>query len=144
LEALPDLTPERFLELDAEKLRQIGFSRQKTRYCRNLANEITTGSLHLESLEGMDDDRAREELLKITGIGRWTADIYLLIALRRPDVWPIGDLALTVAVQRVKRLEGRPSSKELEELGKTWRPWRAVAARVLWHHYLSSPLSRKV
>lgn len=136
-QAITILAPEEFLKLDAETLRQIGFSRQKTRYCRNLANAITEGSLHLEWLEEMDDDIARAELLKITGIGRWTADIYLLMALRRPDIWPIGDLALALAVQRIKRLESRPSSKELEALSESWKPWRAVAARVFWHHYLS-------
>ncbi|KUO39940.1 MAG: hypothetical protein AVW05_03995 [Hadesarchaea archaeon DG-33] len=136
-QAITILTPEEFLKLGAETLRQIGFSRQKTRYCRDLANAITEGSLHLEWLEEMDDDLARAELLKITGIGRWTADIYLLMALRRPDIWPIGDLALALAVQRIKRLESRPSSKELEALSESWKPWRAVAARVFWHHYLS-------
>ena len=139
-QAVPVLNPAEFLRLDSGTLRQFGFSRQKTRYCRNLAHAITDGFLHLEGLEGMDDNRARAELLKITGIGRWTADIYLLMALRRPDVWPMNDLALAAAVQRVKRLEARPSSKELEALSQTWKPWRAVAARVLWHHYLSCPL----
>jgi DNA-3-methyladenine glycosylase II len=142
-QAVPVLNPAEFLRLDSGTLRQFGFSRQKTRYCRNLAHAITDGFLHLEGLEGMDDNRARAELLKITGIGRWTADIYLLMALRRPDIWPMNDLALAVAVQRVKRLEARPSSKELEALSQTWKPWRAVAARVLWHHYLSCPLQGK-
>jgi DNA-3-methyladenine glycosylase II len=138
-QAVPVLTPTEFLKLDAKTLKQAGFSRQKTRYCRILAHAIMDGSLRLRGLEGMDDDRARSELLKITGIGRWTADIYLLMALRRPDVWPVGDLALTAAVQRVKRLKSRPTSEELEELSEVWKPWRAVAARVFWHHYLSSP-----
>jgi DNA-3-methyladenine glycosylase II len=138
-QAVPILTPAEFLKLDADTLKQVGFSRQKTRYCRILAHAITDGSLHLEWLEGMDDNRARAELLKITGIGRWTADIYLLMALRRPDVWPTGDLALRAAVQRVKRLQSRPTSEELEALSELWKPWRAVAARIFWHHYLSCP-----
>ncbi len=71
------------------------------------------------------------------GIGRWTADIYLLMALRRPDVWPKGDLALAKAAQQVKGLEELPGQDQLEELAESWQPWRAVAARVLWHHYLS-------
>jgi DNA-3-methyladenine glycosylase II len=138
-QAVPILTPAEFLKLDADTLKQVGFSRQKTRYCRILAHAITDGSLHLEWLEGMDDNRVRAELLKITGIGRWTADIYLLMALRRPDVWPTGDLALRAAVQRVKRLQSRPTSEELEALSELWKPWRAVAARIFWHHYLSCP-----
>jgi DNA-3-methyladenine glycosylase II len=139
LQAVPDLNPAEFLKLDDETLRECGFSRQKTRYCRNLAAAIKEGSLHLDGLETMDDDGARAELLKITGIGRWTADIYLLMALRRPDVWPMGDLALIVSVQRVKGLEEKPSSQVIEALSENWKPWRAVAARICWHHYLSSP-----
>lgn len=139
LQAVPVLTPAEFLKLDSENLKQIGFSRQKTRYCRNVACAVTEGSLCLEGLPGLDDDRVRAELVRITGIGRWTADIYLMMALRRPDIWPVGDLALAAAAREVKRLGTRPSVKELEALGESWKPWRAVAARVLWHHYLSCP-----
>ena len=135
--AVEVLTPAVFLDLDVETLRRIGFSRQKTRYCRNVADAITEGGLDLDGLERLPDDQARTALVAITGIGRWTADIYLLMALRRPDVWPAGDLALAIAAQRVKRLASRPSTLELEALGEPWKPWRAVAARVLWHHYLS-------
>ena len=88
---------------------------------------------------GPADDEVRSELTRIKGIGRWTADIYLMEALLRPDVWPVGDLALAVAVQRVKRLEGVPGPVALEALGDAYRPWRAVAARLFWHHYLSTP-----
>ena len=86
----------------------------------------------------MNDEQARAELIKIKGIGRWTADIYLLMALQRPDVWPIGDLALAAAVQCVKRLITRPTLNELEALSFDWKPWRAVAARIFWHHYLNT------
>jgi len=137
LAAVGTLTPAALLELDNETLRRIGFSRQKSRYCRNVADAITDGSLDLDGLTGLPDDRARTVMVAITGIGRWTADIYLLMALRRPDVWPTGDLALAIAAQRVKRLASRPSPPELEALGEPWKPWRAIAARVLWHHYLS-------
>jgi DNA-3-methyladenine glycosylase II len=135
--AVDVLTPAALLELDDETLRRIGFSRQKTRYCRNVAVAIADGSLGLDGLARLTDDQARTALVAITGIGRWTADIYLLMALRRPDIWPAGDLALAIAAQRVKRLASRPSTLELEALGEPWKPWRAVAARVLWHHYLS-------
>jgi DNA-3-methyladenine glycosylase II len=140
-QSVPALTPDEFLKLGAEKLKQIGFSRQKTRYCRILSSEIKSGSLDLMKLDSVDDDRARAELCRITGIGRWTADIYLLMALRRPDVWPSGDLALASAAKRIKRLEALPSQKELESLSQEWKPWRAVAARILWHHYLSNSKS---
>ena len=127
------------MKLDDLTLRKIGFSRQKTRYCRNLATAIINETLRLDKLAKLADEPARAELLQITGIGQWTADIYLLTALKRPDIWPLGDLALAVAVQQVKRLKERPSSKELEKISERWKPWRAVAARVFWHHYLSKP-----
>jgi DNA-3-methyladenine glycosylase II len=133
-DAVGTLTPEAFLALEDDALRAAGFSRQKTRYCRILAREIAAGHLDLDELETMSDDGARAALTCITGIGRWTADIYLLAALRRPDIWPVGDLALEAAIQRVKKLDGRPSGEEFESLGEPWRPLRAAAARILWHH----------
>lgn len=136
------LTPHCFLQLDDRALRHIGFSRQKTAYGRDLARSILEGRLDPGALGGLDDESARSELIKVKGIGRWTADIYLLMALGRPDIWPCGDLALAVAVQRVKGLARRPGPRELEALGAAWRPWRAVAARLLWHYYLTSQKRR--
>jgi DNA-3-methyladenine glycosylase II len=131
------LTPARFLKLSAEQLRQIGFSRQKTLYTRLLAEALVMRYLDLKDLHDLPDDTARKFLIALKGIGAWTADIYLLSALRRPDIWPIGDLALAVAVQEVKRLHSRPSPERLEKLSQPWRPYRAVAARLFWHAYLS-------
>ena len=133
------LTPKRFLEFDDATLKMIGFSRQKTAYCRHLAESILAGEFDIDRLHQMDDSTVRSEMIKIKGIGRWTADIYLLMALRRPNIWPGGDLALAVAIKEVKRLELRPSTEEMDSISKTWEPWKAVAARVLWHHYLSAP-----
>jgi DNA-3-methyladenine glycosylase II len=131
------LTPERFLGLDDATLRAAGFSRQKTRYGRELAGAVLSGKLALERLDQLDDDAARAELTRIVGIGRWTADIYLLQALGRPDVWPVGDLALAVAARNALELPSVPGPVQLEALGEPWQPWRAVAARILWHAYLS-------
>ena len=139
LAAASPLTPGRFLELDDAALKAIGFSRQKTVYGRELAGAILGGHLDLAELHTLDDEAVRSELIKIKGIGPWTADIYLLMALRRPDVWPIGDLALASAAWRVKGLASRPTLEELDALGAGWRPWRAVAARLLWRYYLSAP-----
>jgi DNA-3-methyladenine glycosylase II len=136
------LTPRKFLLLDDSSLKAIGFSRQKIIYGRHLSSSIIEGRLDLQSLNTLDDEEARAGLLKIKGIGHWTADIYLLMALRRQDIWPGGDLALAIAVQRVKRLTSRPSPLELESISLPWRPWRAVAARLLWHYYLSGPKIR--
>ena len=131
------LTPARFLKLSDTQLKQIGFSRQKTLYTRLLAESLVKRHLDLNDLHDLSDDAARKFLIALKGIGGWTADIYLLSALRRPDIWPVGDLALAVAVQEVKRLRSRPSPARLEKLGQLWRPYRAVAARLFWHAYLS-------
>jgi len=131
------LTPGRFLKLTDSELLRIGFSRQKTLYTRLLAESLARGYFDLRHLHDLQDDAARKMLTAFKGIGNWTADIYLLSALRRPDMWPTGDLALATAVQEVKRLRQRPSPERLEKMSAPWRPWRAVAARLFWHHYLS-------
>ena len=130
------LTPTRFLEFDDVTLRAVGFSRQKTGYSRHLAQAIVTGEFDIDRLGTLPDDAARTTLVARKGIGPWTADIYLLMCLGRPDVWPVGDLALQVAMQSIKGLAQRPTVVEMEKIGEAWRPWRAVAARLLWHHYL--------
>ena len=131
------LTPGRFLTLTGRELKRIGFSRQKALYTRLLAERIAKRRLDLENLDSLPDQEAHNQLTALKGIGNWTADIYLLSALRRPDIWPAGDLALATAVQEVKRLRRRPSPEHLEKISAPWRPWRAVAARLFWHHYLS-------
>jgi DNA-3-methyladenine glycosylase II len=129
--------PAGFLTLDDATLRAIGFSRQKAGYVRGLATVIISESLDLEGLVTMGDDQVREALLAVKGIGRWTADTYLLFVLRRSDAWPSGDLALAKAIQEVKGLPSVPSYPEVDEIAESWHPWRAVAARILWHAYLS-------
>ncbi|HYE34196.1 hypothetical protein [Methylocaldum sp.] len=137
LASVAPLTPEGFLALHDIALGKIGFSRQKIAYGRYLAQSIAEGRLDLGELDSLDDETARSRLTKLKGIGLWTADIYLLMALRRPDVWPGGDLGLMLAVQDVKRLSSRPDPNVMTAIAESWRPWRAVAARLLWHHYLS-------
>jgi DNA-3-methyladenine glycosylase II len=131
------LTPERFLELTDRELKQVGFSWQKREYCRGLSRSILAGDLDLDRLGDMTDTAARAELVKVKGIGPWTANIYLLMALLRPDVWPSGDLAIAKAVQTVKGLASLPSTARLDEIAQPWKPWRAVAARILWYRYLN-------
>lgn len=134
--AVKPLTPKGFLRLNDAELLRIGFSRQKTLYTRLLAESLVRRHFDLRYLHDLPDDSAHKMLVAFKGIGRWTADIYLLSALRRPDIWPTGDLALATAVQEVKRLRKRPSPEKLEKLSVPWRPWRAVAARLFWHAYL--------
>jgi len=134
--AVTPLTPQNFLTLDDAQLKTIGFSRQKTRYGRELASAVLAGQLDLDRLVEWDDETVRVALKQIKGIGDWTVDVYLLLVLRRPDAFAPGDLALLLAVQQLKGLERRPTPAELLALAESWRPYRAVAARLLWHFYL--------
>ena len=137
LAATDPLTPETFLRLTDDELLTIGFSRQKARYGRALAAGILEGTLDLQALEALDDEGVQTALEAIPGIGRWTSTIYLLMVLGRPDVWPVGDMALATAVAEVKGLPKRPDPETLLQLGEAWRPWRSVAARLFWHDYLA-------
>lgn len=130
------VAPEQFLSLAADTLRAIGFSRQKASYVRGVAHGIMCGELDLGALEHMNNDDARKRLTSVRGIGGWTAETYLLFSLRRSDVWPSGDLALAKAIQELRGLAAMPRFEVVDEIAYDWRPWRAVAARILWHHYL--------
>lgn len=135
--AAEPLTPPRFLALDDAELLAIGFSRQKARYGRALAEAVQSGTLDLGRLSLLGDRAVHDELERIPGIGPWTSTIYLLMVLLRPDLWPAGDIALAESVAEVKRLGRRPDPLEMAELAEAWRPWRSVAARLFWHDYLA-------
>ncbi len=137
------LTPAALLALDDRELLAIGFSRQKTRYVRALAVAVDTGALDLADLGGVDDDEVDRRLTAVPGIGPWTSTIYRLMVLLRPDAWPIGDIALAQALTETQGLASRPTPGELGAIAEGWRPWRAVAARMLWHHYLSVRAERR-
>ena len=131
------LTPERFLTLTDGDLLAIGFSRQKARYGRAIATAVGSGALDLDGLGDLDDEAVHDSLQAIPGIGPWTSTIYLLMVLGRPDVWPVGDIALAASVGEVKGLGRRPDATEMAAVGEAWRPWRSVAARLFWHDYLA-------
>lgn len=131
------MTPAAVLATTPEELREDGVSRQKDRYLRALSGAVESGDLDLVALEGMADDEVAAALTALPGIGRWTAEAYLLACLDRPDVWPIGDRALQVAVAERLGLDEVPVGAELEALGEQWRPHRSTAARLLWHGYLA-------
>jgi DNA-3-methyladenine glycosylase II len=133
-----EVTPERIASLSAAEIQTAGVTRQKASYCLGLAQQLHSGAFDLTALGRVDDREVRRRLVAIRGIGAWTADIYLVMALRRPDIWPDGDLALATAAQQVKRLRKRPDDARLRRLAAPWAPWRAVAARLLWHYYLST------
>ena len=132
-----EITPENVLELSDAEMKAAYFSRQKTIYARDLAAKIIEGKLDLENFEKLPDEVVKIELKQVKGIGDWTSDIYLLMALMRPDVMPKGDLALHVAWQKINKLEQRPNAEEFLIIAERWKPFRAVAARLLWHFYLS-------
>ncbi|MDH5234138.1 MAG: DNA-3-methyladenine glycosylase 2 family protein, partial [Gemmatimonadota bacterium] len=123
-------------------LRAVGLTRQKAAYLVALAESTTDGSLDFRRLARLDDAAAFAALTGVHGIGPWSASIYLLMALRRPDVWPPGDLALHVALARLRRQNRVPLSAEAARYAERWRPWRSVAARILWHAYLSERPAR--
>lgn len=132
-----EITPAAVLVPTDGELREDGFSRQKTRYMRELAGAVLDGRIDLARLDSEPDDEVRHQLLGLIGIGPWTADVYLLSCLRRPDVWPVFDRALQVATGEVLALESVPDPNRLLELGEPWRPHRSTAARLMWHAYLS-------
>jgi DNA-3-methyladenine glycosylase II len=127
--------PEPLLRLTDEELRAIGFSRQKAGYARTLASAMLDG-FDLGALAAMPDDEVRHALIAMPGIGPWTADIYLTMCLLRPDVWPHGDLALATSARDLLDLDERPTFADLGQIAERWHPYRAVAARILWHDYL--------
>ncbi len=128
------IVPDALIAASDETLRDAGLSRQKASYARSLAEEIASGRLDLATLPE-DDEEAISALTAIKGIGRWSAEIYLLFAEGRPDMWPAGDLAVQIALGKLKGLETRPSEKLTRELAEGWRPHRGAAAIFLWHHY---------
>jgi DNA-3-methyladenine glycosylase II len=131
------MTPQAIDRVGITGLRQIGVTRQKAAYCHGLARRVLDGTLDLARVARAPDDEGRQMLLDVPGLGPWSVDIYFLMALRRPDVWPRGDLALAAAVRDVKGLRTLPSYEHQLRLSESWAPWRSVAARILWAHYLS-------
>ena len=138
--AADPLTPASFLALDDTALRAVGFSRQKAAYGRGLAEMLSDGRLDLDIVAGLEDEAAIAAITEVKGLGRWSAEVYLLFSLHRPDVMPADDLALLVAAQRLKGLTDRPAPKSLRAMAESWRPWRSVAARLLWHYYAGAPV----
>ena len=130
-------SPERVLQLGETNLRSLGLTRQKAAYCLHLAQTLASSQLKLERLPRLDDEAVKLALMQVKGIGLWSAEVYLLMVLRRPDVWPASDLALASAVCKVKRLKQRPTFDQLIRTAERWRPYRSVAARMLWQFYLA-------
>ncbi|HJR22124.1 MAG TPA: DNA-3-methyladenine glycosylase 2 family protein [Dongiaceae bacterium] len=137
--ALEAKTPEAFLKLTDADLRAVGFSRQKVIYGRDLAAAFLDGRLSMPKLRKQSDDAVIAAVTSVKGLGVWSAEVFLLFSLRRPDVLPAHDLGLIVAAQRMKRLKERPSPTQLREIAEPWRPYRSYASRMLWHYYHATP-----
>ncbi|HYJ87350.1 MAG TPA: hypothetical protein VEW46_14910 [Pyrinomonadaceae bacterium] len=135
--------PARVLELGETHLKQQGLTRQKIAYCLHLAQCLNDKRLRLSQLSRMSDEQTKAALMEIKGLGSWSADVYLLMALRRADIWPAGDLALAIAMMKLKELAFRPNPSQLDEMAEPWRPYRSVAARMLWQYYLAGKATRK-
>ena len=135
---LGGVTAEKVHRAGETGLRELGCTRQKARYCYELAARILDGRLDLAAVAALPDEVGRSLLLAVPGIGPWSVDIYYLMALRRPDVWPEGDLALAAALREIKRMDDLPTQAAQRAMAAAWLPWRSVAARVLWAHYLAA------
>jgi DNA-3-methyladenine glycosylase II len=135
LEMLTVITPEAVLALSDEELRSCYFSRQKIGYVRGLAQAIVTNQINLEELYHQPDDIVRATLKQLKGIGDWTVDIYLMHALQRLDLFPLGDLALINAIKMLMSLE-KPTKEELLAIAEPWKPYRTIATMILWHYYI--------
>jgi len=135
-------TPQQFNNLGIEYLKSLGVTRQKSAYILNIANAILDNSLNFRKLNSMNDAEAKAMLMKIKGVGSWTADIYLLMAMRRPDIFPSGDIAIVNTIKIIKRLKSKPSEEKIIKIAGKWKPYRSVAARMLWQHYLSGNLKK--
>ena len=134
---LGGISPEGFARAGVTGLRQLGVTRQKAAYLSGLATRLVGGTLDLTAVSRAADEVGRRTLLDIPGLGPWSVDIYYLMALRRPDIWPRGDLALATALRDVKGLRALPSHEQQLEFATKWMPWRSVAARILWALYLA-------
>jgi DNA-3-methyladenine glycosylase II len=133
------MTPKNFLAVSTEELRAAGLSGRKVEYGQGLAEAMRDGALSDDYLQGLDDDAAAKEIISIRGLGRWSAEIYLMFALGRPDIWPAEDLAITEALRRLKGLVDRPDRTESEPLVEHWRPHRTIGALFLWHYFAGAP-----
>ena len=136
---LPDMKAESLIKLTFDDLRAAGLSNRKVEYAQGLAQAIIDGSLDVNGLMDLDDQAAIETITALRGFGDWSAEIYLMFSLQREDIFPANDLALQVAIQKLKGLDERPTEKQARALVKHWSPWRSAGSLFLWHYYRGAP-----
>jgi len=133
------VTPDALLALTDDQFRQAGLSRQKIGYLRDLASKVESGTLPVASLHELDDAAVIEAIVKVKGLGRWSAEMFLMFRLRRPDVLPVGDLGIVTAIQRLYGLRKKPKAARIIKIGEAWRPYRTVACWYLWRSLENTP-----
>lgn len=138
-ELIAEMTPENVLKYSNEQLREIGLSKQKTSYIKGLATAIISGEFDPDTLVDLEDEEAIKMITALKGFGPWSAEIYLMFSLQRTDVFPSGDLALLVGLQKLKGLDEKPTPAVAKELIAHWSPWRSVGSLFLWHYYHGAP-----
>ena len=138
-ELLPELNAKTVLGLADGELRNIGLSRQKVSYVEGLSQAVIAGKFKPENLQQMDDNSAIKEIIALKGFGPWSAEIYLMFSLQRQDIFPSGDLALLVSLQKLKGLKAKPAPEEAKKIIAHWSPWRTVGSLFLWHYYHGAP-----
>ena len=134
------VTPAAVAAISDDQFRSVGVSRQKAMYLRDLCEKLTRGAVTLDGVEGMDDESVIAALTKVKGIGRWTAEMFLMFRLHRPDVLPVGDLGIVTAVQKVYGLRKRPTPDRLRQLAEPWKPYRSIACWYLWRSLDNAPV----
>lgn len=137
------VTPEALLALTDEQLRQAGLSRQKTTYLRDLASKVASGELPVHSLHELSDEQVIDAIVKVKGLGRWSAEMFLMFRLHRPDVLPVDDLGIVNAIMRLYRLRKKPKADRIKKIGEAWRPYRTVACWYLWRSLENMPIDGK-
>ncbi|MDT8439275.1 MAG: DNA-3-methyladenine glycosylase 2 family protein [Wenzhouxiangellaceae bacterium] len=135
-----EFRPERMLEISDEELRGLGLSRQKIVYARGLAHAVIDGSLVPEALAELPDEAVIEQITRLKGFGRWSAEMFLLFSLGRPDVWPADDLGIQAGLHKLRNMRQRPDRNKTELIGRRWRPYRGAAAIFVWHYYSNAPM----
>ena len=135
-----DPTPEALMQFDDGTLREAGLSRQKMGHVRSRWDAVTNGPLDLKALPRRNDEEAMKAITSVKGLGRWSAEMYMMFSLGRADMWPVGDLAVRVGIGRIIEMEERPNEKEMDPIGERWRPYRSSMALLAWHYYSNAPM----
>ncbi|WP_426415436.1 DNA-3-methyladenine glycosylase family protein [Aestuariirhabdus sp. LZHN29] len=136
---MPNTSALALLEVEDDALRGAGLSYRKIEYAKGLAEAVARGTLDIDGLASLSDEKAIQTITSLRGFGRWSAEIYLMFSLKRPDIFPADDLALLVALGRLKQLPGKPTPKQARDLTAHWAPWRSAGSLFLWHYYRGAP-----